>query len=436
LDSALGLLSVRAAGTGRRLQEAARKMKVLHLIETLQVGGAEQSLLEILSRLRSSEAVMCHIYEGSEMRSAYEAAGVSVVSLDIPPKYNFLKAVRRVEDLVRRERPDLIHTTLFRAEVVGRVVGWRMGLPVVCSFVSDCYADIRWRTLSPAGRFKLKGVQLVDRWTAGMATHFVANSRAVAEAQARALKVPLDRVTVIHRGRDPSRFTASLDPEWEREYRGALGIPDGAPVVLSVGRLVDSKGQAELIEAFERVAAAVPDAALLIAGDGPERANLEDLARSRGIAERVRLLGTRSDIPELLALASVFAFPSHYEGHPGAVVEAMFAGRAIVLADNPVHRETIEHGRTGIIVPVHRPEELAAGITALLLEPRRAAELGTHARNEGLQRFDIAQAAAEHDALYDWIVAEHTASRKGRRAPETSEMLKSDDTSRRPAASI
>jgi glycosyltransferase involved in cell wall biosynthesis len=389
-------------------------MKVLHLIETLQVGGAEKSLLQILPRLRATEPVMCHVYEDSEMRPEYEAAGVLVVSLDVPPKYNFASAIRKVERLVRRERPALIHTTLFRAEVVGRVVGRRLGLPVVCSFVSDCYADIRWQTLSRAERIKLKGVQLVDRWTAGMATHFVANSRAVAEAQVRALRIPPDRVTVIHRGRDPTRFATRLDPARERAFRGALDLPRAAPVVVNVGRLVESKGQAELIEAFARVLREVPDAMLLIAGDGPERSNLEALARSRGLDERVRLLGTRDDIPELLALASVFAFPSHYEGHPGAVVEAMFAGKAIVLADNPVHRETIEDGRTGILVPVQRTEALAAAITALLGDPDRAAELGTRAREDALRRFDIARTAVEYDELYLRIVDEYAMSRRNR----------------------
>ena len=382
-------------------------MKALYLIETLSVGGAEQSLLQILPRLRGVQPVMCHVYEGDELRPMYEAAGIPVVSLNVPPKYQFRTAIRLVEDLVRKERPALIHTTLFRAEIVGRFVGRRFGIPVVCSFVSECYADMRWRMLSPPGRLKLKGVQVLDRLTAPMATHFISNSSAVAEAQIRALGVPPDRVTVIHRGRDPSRFPTCLPPDQESHYRESLGIPASAPVVINVGRLVDSKGQMELIEAFEQVVRVIPDATLLIAGEGPERNNLEREVRARRLVERIRLLGTRDDIPQLLALSNVFAFPSHYEGHPGAVVEAMFAGKAIVVSDNAVHRETITHHETGLFVPTQDPDTLADAMLTLLQAPLRALELGERARQVALKRFDIAQAAAQHDALYNRIVTEY-----------------------------
>lgn len=382
-------------------------MKVLYLIETLGVGGAEQSLLQILSRLRATRPVMCHIYEGRTLRPAYEAAGIPVVSLDIPPKYHFRAAIRAVEAVVRREQPDVIHTTLFRAEVVGRIVGRRMGLPVVCSFVSECYADVRWRTLTPAGRLKLTGVQLLDRATAPLATHFVSNSHTVKRSETRSLGVPEEKVTVIHRGRDPRDFDVALTADEARALRTEIDAPGDGPIVLMVGRLVDSKGHRELVDAFARVARADGAATLVLAGDGPEQGNIERQVAALGLEGRVRVLGPRDDVPRLLALATIFAFPSHYEGHPGALVEAMLAGKAIVASDIPVHRETLTDGETGMLVPLRDAAAIAAAILALLSDGRRAAALGAAARAIAVDRFDVRRAAERYDALYADVVARY-----------------------------
>ncbi|HET8655877.1 MAG TPA: glycosyltransferase [Longimicrobiaceae bacterium] len=384
-------------------------MKVLYLIETLGVGGAEQSLLQILPRLRSVDPVMCHIYEGAYLKSAYQEAGVPVVSLDLPPKYHFRTAIRRVEELAQAERPALIVTSLFRADVVGRTVGRRLGIPVIGSFVSECYAEIRWKSLSPAGRLKLKGVQLLDRFTARWATHFVANSGAVRDSEAHSLRVPRERVTVIHRGRDPEEFSVTLSAPERAAYRASLELPPEGPIVLNVGRLVDSKAQDELIAAFRRVADVFPRAMLLIAGEGPYQQTLEERTRSLGLTGSVRLLGQRDDIPRLLALADVFAFPSHYEGHPGALVEAMLAGKPSVVSDIPVHRETITPGESGLVVPVRSPEAFSEALLSLLQDPDRAGEMGCRARVTARRRFHIETVVRQHEALYQRVVRDHAA---------------------------
>jgi glycosyltransferase involved in cell wall biosynthesis len=383
-------------------------MKVLYLIETLGVGGAERSLLQMIPRLGSDvRPVMCHIYGGDALRERYEAAGVPVVSLNIPPKYHFPTALRRVNALIDRERPDLIHTTLFRAEVVGRIVGWRRSLPVICSFVSECYADIRWRSLSAVGRFKLGGIQVLDRLTAPLATHFIANSATIKRSEAHSIGVEPDRVTVIYRGRAPADFAISLSADERAQCSAALCTPPGAPIVLSVGRLVFEKGHRELIDAFARVLARWPLAVLLIAGDGPEYVALQKQIEALGMSGNVRLLGCRNDIPQLLAFADLFVSTSHYEGHPGAVVEAMLAAKPIVLSDTPVHRETVADGRGARLVRLQDAEAIATGIHALLADPQRACLLGKEAQQLAQQLFDVEKTAAHYTALYRHVVKAH-----------------------------
>ena len=120
----------------------------------------------------------------------------------------------------------------------------------------------------------------------------------------------------------------------------------------------------------------MPETVLLLAGEGPERDNIDQQIHRMGLEGQVRLLGRRDDIPQLLALADVFVFPSHYEGHPGAVIEAMFAGKPIVASDTPVHRETISDGESGLLVPLRSPAPLAEAMLILLRDRELAGRLG------------------------------------------------------------
>lgn len=130
-------------------------MKVLYLIDTLAVGGAERSLLDITSRFESVQPVMCHLYTGDALKPAFETAGVRVISLNIDKKYGFGEAVRRFRAVVEQEKPDLIHATLFRSEVVARLVAAWTGVPLVGSFVNDSYAASRWEGLATPQKVKI-----------------------------------------------------------------------------------------------------------------------------------------------------------------------------------------------------------------------------------------------------------------------------------------
>ena len=147
-----------------------------------------------------------------------------------------------------------------------------------------------------------------------------------------------------------------------------------------------------------------PNVHLLIAGEGPHRPVLEQQIRTLGLAPHVTLLGARGDVPLLLQAADLFVFPSHYEGHSGALVEAMFARRPIVAADTEVHRETIEHGRTGRLFRLRDVADLGEQVLWMLEHPQEAATLGEQARQDALQRFDIRVVARQHEELYHMVM--------------------------------
>ncbi|MDA7980973.1 MAG: glycosyltransferase, partial [Pirellulales bacterium] len=283
-------------------------MKVFALIDTLAVGGTEQSLLEIMRRLHTVNVVVCQVYRGDALRAAYDAAGVRVVSLDLTCKYGIRRAVRLVEEVVKDEQPDLIHACLFRAGLIGRIIAKQERMPIVDSFVNDSYCRSRFSRLSLLGKVKLAAVQRVDRLTARWVTHFAANSHAIARSNAQSLRIDPARVTVIHRGRNPAPY---LSNGLLRADPAALGLSTGQPLFLNVGRLLDRKGQAELLQALSIVQAKLPLAHLVIAGEGPYRARLEQLISDYSLEGRVHLLGQRNDVPEILSAVDMFVFPSY-----------------------------------------------------------------------------------------------------------------------------
>jgi glycosyltransferase involved in cell wall biosynthesis len=381
-------------------------VKVLALIDSLEVGGAETSLAAIFDRFEDTEVVVCHLYPGDRLRPRYEAAGVRVVSLDLAGRYAFRAAVRRVADLVAAERPDLLLSVLYRSGLVARWTARRTGLPLVDSFVNDSYTPVRYGGMPPLRRAKLLATQIFDRLTSRWATHFVAVSEHVAGTNRRALGVPAERTTVIYRGRDPEDYRPAR-PERRTALRRDLGLGEDERVILNTARLLDRKGQHELIAAMPEVVRAHPRAHLLIAGEGPERAALERAVADFGLDDRVTLLGTRQDVPDLLAAADLFVTPSHYEGHGGSLIEAMLAGLPIVATDTPPHRESIEPGVTGLAVPLRDPAALSAAIVRLLDHPERAREMGAAAREAARVRFDVAEIARLHEALYRRVTERH-----------------------------
>jgi glycosyltransferase involved in cell wall biosynthesis len=373
--------------------------KVFYLIDTLEVGGAEKSLLAILQRIRDTEPFVCHIYKGEFLKPLFEESGIPVVSLGLKGKYRYSTAIKKTLQLLRKHQPHIIHTILTRSHVVGRTAGKIAGIPVVSSLVNDSYSNRRFEQLALSSKLKLRVTQLTDRVTSRWSTHFIANSQAVKTSFCNSLGIPQDKVSVIYRGRDPSRLT-QRDKNAIAKLRLSLNLPAATKVILNVGRLIPQKGQKDLIAAMRIVHGGQGDTRLLIAGEGLSRMELIDLIEQCKLSDVIQLLGNRTDVAELLQLADVFVFPSIYEGHPGSLIEAMFTGCAIVASDIPVHRETIRAGETGLLVPVGKPDELASSVSWLLNHPEEATRMGRLAQQDALKRFHINRIAQQHEEIY------------------------------------
>jgi glycosyltransferase involved in cell wall biosynthesis len=255
-------------------------------------------------------------------------------------------------------------------------------------------------------RTLLAAVRLLDSWTARHLTdHFHAITTAVKDAAVETMGIRPERITVIERGRDPARL-GEPGVERRRRARAALGLADDAPVVIAVGRQEFQKGHRFLLEAVPALAAAHPGVTVLVAGRrGHMSPELERLAALPDVAPHVRLLGFRNDLPEVLAAADVFAFPSLFEGLGGSVIEAMALGLPVVGSDLPALREILEPGRNAELVPAAQPAELAAALAAVLSDRARADRMSERSRQLFLERFTLERSTDLMVELYRRMVS-------------------------------
>ena len=263
------------------------------------------------------------------------------------------------------------------ANLTGRIAAQTVRLPVVTTLANQDYGP-EHRANSRYGAWSVRAVHAADMLTAPLTTRFHAISVDVARVMSRRLRIPKDRIQVVYRGRDPARLDA---PTLDRRLRtrAALSIDARTPVVLSVGRLDRQKGIDTTIDAFGRLVKHIPDAVLLIAGR-PGNASAMVQAEAQTYPA-VRLLGHRTDVPDLMCAADVLSFPSRWEGLGGALVEAMALRLAIVASDISSVAETI--GDVGW--PLVRPDDGQALAEGLLSVFQRGAS--NKAKKDGRKTF-------------------------------------------------
>jgi glycosyltransferase involved in cell wall biosynthesis len=318
----------------------ARPYKVLFVIDTLQTGGAEQSLLANVIRFKKMQPVVCHLYAGDQLKQRFIDHGVTVLSVGLKKKYGFPQAYKQLKAIVQKEQPDIIVAYLTRSELVARLVGRRFRhIPVIGNFVSDLYSDAYNSTLSWKAKVLVPVFKWANRSTARFCKGFMAITEAVKQTNGKALGIDANKIVVIHRGRDSNTFRFQV-PQTN----------PGKPLrFLNVGRLVPVKGQRDLILAFKEFLPACPQAVLHIAGDGPARESLSALIKELGLQNNVVLLGSRNDIPQLINEYDCFVFPSYSEGFGAATLEAMFAGLPVLVSQIPAHKELVTHMETGYV---------------------------------------------------------------------------------------
>jgi glycosyltransferase involved in cell wall biosynthesis len=379
-----------------------RRIKVVYVIDTLEVGGAEKSLVQLALANQGVEPVFISLYTGNALQNILEFAGVKVYALHQTYQYKFSKVAAKLLPILQTEQPEIVHSTLFRADMVCRKLYGKINTKWVSSFVNNSYISDRFKSLSLLGKCKLKAVQWLDAYTARRVDGFIANSATVAKSNSIFLQVPLHKIEVIYRGREVATYT-SVDPYKVEGFRANYEISPEDFLFVNVSRLLPRKGQLDLLRAFSIVSKQVPKARLLIAGEGAFRTELESFIRNNRLENSVRLLGNVQDIPSLLSASHAFVFPSYYEGLPGALIEAMLAGCNIICSNIPENLECVDDS-SAIIVEKGDIRKLADEMINVC-KGSTSKTMAMNAAALAIQKFSLPKVVEQYNQYYKKLLA-------------------------------
>ncbi len=278
--------------------------------------------------------------------------------------------------LLRREKPDLVHAHMPISGVIARLAARIAGVPHVAY---TCHGFL----FNQPGPWPRRLLGLAMEWCGGRLTDVTLTVSTEEAADARRLWIARNAIPVGN-GRDPARFRP--DGAARARIRAELDVPDDVPVVVIVSRLVRHKGYPELLAAM----AEVPGAELWVVGErlaSDHGADMETVFAMAGLGLRVRRLGYRRDVPAILAAADVFTLPSHFEGLPMSVIEAMLTGLPVVATDIRGPREQVVDGVTGLLVPPGTVAPLAEALSRLAADAGLRARMGEAGRLRALDLY-------------------------------------------------
>ena len=356
-------------------------MRVVHVHRISGIGGSERHLLALLPALRAQGIEPSFVGlddprgEPKPFYDALEHAGLPFARVasrhDLDPRLPF-----RIARAARRFRPELVHTHLVHADVHGAAASVLLRVPLV----STKHNDDPFR----AGPFRY-----VERLLARRARRIVTITESLARFNEERVGIPRAKLVVVHYGLD------ELPPAWGSNP--PLELPDGARVLLALGRLVPQKGLDVAVRALPAILASHPEAVLVVAGEGPDRAALEALARELDVAGALRLVGRAGDVAELLERAELLVHPSRWEGFGLVLLEAMLAARPIVATRVSSIPEIVLDGETGVLVPPDDAGALADAAIRVLDDP---GSLGAAGRTRALERFSANEMARKTAEVY------------------------------------
>jgi glycosyltransferase involved in cell wall biosynthesis len=347
-----------------------KKVNVLHLIYSLEVGGAEKVIYHYADILRKDlifNPIVCAIRKRGPIAEEIASLGVKVV--DIQDSYRIGTFFRLIK-LILKEDIKIIHAHNPMPNIIGVPAAILTGMRKVIRTEHNIFYNGR-----------------VSRWypilnaLLGLYNYrIIAVSDMVRDSHIRKDPFSKGKYLTIYNG-----IKSHLNGAWDRShYYHTFGIQEGSKVVGIIASFTNQKGHRYFIEMAEILAGEFDQLSFLLIGDGPLRPQIEQMIKTKGLNNRITLTGIRNDIPALLQFLDIFVLSSLWEGFPMTIIEAMAAGKPIVVTDVGGNREAVIDGLIGYLVPPADSKALAEAVRKILLDESLASAMGS----EGKRRFE------------------------------------------------
>ena len=371
------------------------KIKILYIITSSGIGGAEKILYYTATGLdyNKYDISVCSLKNKGEIARALEKQGIEVCCLHMGGRERFLGWLSSIITLIRlfpyliRIRPTIVHSFLFRANILARIAGYLTGVPIVISSVRVMGGEKKY-------------FHYVERITSFMVDHYLTVSESVKRYIIDKSKISAEKISVIYNGVN----IKSQDNSYEQNPKMPFKIKDKDRILMTVGRLHKQKGHCYLIQAVSKVRKEFPKVKLLVTGEGEEENNLKKLVKSLDLMNEVIFAGLSPDIERILPMAELFILPSLWEGLPNALLEAMAAGKPVVATKVGGIPEIVVHGETGVLIPPRDTDALAAVIIDLLQNRLKAKDMGEAGRIRAGKRFSIYKMIEKTENLYQELL--------------------------------
>lgn len=379
--------------------------KILRIIARLNVGGPAIHV-SLLSAGLNHGRYLTTLVAGSigehEGDMSYLATSYGVQPVFVPELgreiglKNDVRVLKQLMRLMRREKPDIVHTHTAKAGTLGRLAAIAAGVPIK---VHTFHGHVFHGYFGPR---KTRIFLAIERFLARRTDRIIVLSEQQAHEIADVYQVaPREKIRVIPLGFDLDGFLSA--EQHCGKLRAELGLPSDALIVTIVGRLVPVKNHRLFFEMARRVAAELPQAHFVVVGDGELRPALEEEAAS--LRDRTHFLGWRRDLPVIYADSDVVALTSVNEGTPVALIEAMASGTPVVATRVGGVPDIVHDGEMGLVVEPNNADALTAAVRELLCNSAQREKLGAAGRSSVRERFDKQRLIEDVTQLYDELLA-------------------------------
>lgn len=362
--------------------------RILHLITGIDVGGAENHLLDLCRGQveRGASVTVLYLKGDGELVSEFRSVGCTVERIGIQWDFDPVGFFRTLAHF-RRNEYDVVHLHLMHANVYGVPAARIAGVPTVVATKHNDEQFWQKRTVNAIHNFLLDRIDAV-----------ITISDHVRRYLCDVTDVDPSKVETVHYGFDPSPFD-DIDEDSVQAVRREFAADD-APLVGTVARLTEQKDLPTLLRAHQRVLEDHSDAHLAVVGRGERESALKRHASELGIRDSVTFAGFRRDIPELMHAFDLFALPSRWEGFGVVFMEAMAAGTPIVASNTSAIPEVVADGQNGVLCAPGDADSFASAIADLLGDPERAYSYGASGRERLETEFTIDRMVSETSSVY------------------------------------
>ena len=369
--------------------------RITHIIKATGIAGAERHLITMLPELDSQSFDICVIVltepkkPVDQLFIALQQAGVKTERMIInrhADPYLVIRLARRLRDLA----PSVVHTHLLHADLYGTIAARIAGVPAI---ISSRHNDDPFRARWPL----LFLLRIINRYT----NRFIAISERVRAFTIKTEKVPTSVVDTVYYG-------LPVDEQKNRQVidaRDEFGLPKG-PLVVCAARLTEQKGHKWLVRGFRSVVDQLPETSLLLLGDGPMRAYLEDTVVNLDLDQNVRFAGWRTDVMDILPSTDLFVIASEWEGFGLSLLEAMSFSLPIVATDVGGIPEVVLDGQTGWLVKSRDSDALAGSILAALRSPYKMLEYGQRGKLRLQNTFSVQRMIFDTEKIYNLLLTQ------------------------------